>query len=64
MGQGVSHDLPPHLAKEKALAAAEKRRQAAIMMSGGGKLGGKSEVGKSIRQLAAEVSNPILVITG
>ncbi|KAG8862906.1 hypothetical protein FRB96_000324 [Tulasnella sp. 330] len=56
LGQGVSHDLPLHLAKEKALAAAEKRRQAAIVMKGGGKLGGKSDAGKSIRQLAAEAA--------
>ncbi|KAG8996311.1 hypothetical protein FRB94_008401 [Tulasnella sp. JGI-2019a] len=56
LGQGVSHDLPPHLAKEKALAAAEKRRQAAILMNGGGKLGGSNQAGKSIRQLAAEAA--------
>ena len=58
VGVGVSHDLPPHLAKIKAVEAAERRRKAASVMSGGGRLGGGhlTERNKSPRELAAEVN--------
>jgi DNA-dependent metalloprotease WSS1 len=55
VGEGVSHDLPPHLARLKALEAAEKRRRAAALTSGSGsKLGGR-KIAKTPRELAAEV---------
>ncbi|ORX91224.1 WLM-domain-containing protein, partial [Basidiobolus meristosporus CBS 931.73] len=42
VGQGVSHDLPPHIARVAALEAAEKRRQIGQIMgpANGRKLGG------------------------
>lgn len=57
LGVGVSHDLPPHLARQKALQAAEKRRGLAHVLGGGGKLGGGSLVraGMSPREVAALV---------
>ncbi|KAJ3020721.1 hypothetical protein HKX48_000320 [Thoreauomyces humboldtii] len=49
VGQGVSHDLSPHLAKERAALAAQKRAQTDRIMIpvGGRKLGGGSGVGTS-----------------
>ncbi|KAJ7134986.1 WLM domain-containing protein [Mycena crocata] len=44
VGEAVSHDLPPHLARAKALESAEKRRQTALMLGGGGRLGGRVNV--------------------
>ena len=56
LGQNVSHDLPPHLARAKALEAAEKRRKLGSMMSGPKRLGGAVNAGnRSPRELAAEV---------
>lgn len=40
LGAGVSHDLPPHLARLKALEAAEKRNRTNGILAGGGRLGG------------------------
>ena len=56
VGANVSHDLPPHLARIKALEAAEKRK-AGGMLGGGGRLGGSSAArrGMTPRELAAEV---------
>lgn len=54
LGAGVSHNVPPHLARQKALEAAEKRRKIAAVMRGGGRLGGGMR-DKSPRELAAEV---------
>ncbi|KAG8896704.1 hypothetical protein FRC01_011666 [Tulasnella sp. 417] len=57
VGEGVSHNPSPRVARERALAAAEKRRQIAVVMNAGNKkLGGSSREGKSMRQLVAEVS--------
>ncbi|KAG8896757.1 hypothetical protein FRC00_005316 [Tulasnella sp. 408] len=57
VGEGISHNPSPRVARERALAAAEKRRQIAVVMNAGNKkLGGNSREGKSMRQLAAEVS--------
>ncbi|KAG8926304.1 hypothetical protein FRC02_008985 [Tulasnella sp. 418] len=56
VGEGVSHNLPLHLAREKALQAAEKRRQVALVLTGGGKLGGQRRSAKSPRELAAEAA--------
>ncbi|KAI9357677.1 WLM domain-containing protein [Zopfochytrium polystomum] len=44
VGQGVSHDLPPHLARKRALETAEKRLQLSKIMGppGGRKVGGGS----------------------
>lgn len=57
VGQGVAHDLPPHLAKAKALAAAEERAKKQRLMGPGGKIGGVRKVGKTPRELAADVSS-------
>lgn len=56
LGVAVSHDLPPHLARAKALEAAEKRRKLNNLGSGG-RLGGRgvSTKGMSPRELAAQV---------
>ncbi|TCD62153.1 hypothetical protein EIP91_007281 [Steccherinum ochraceum] len=57
LGQGVSHDLPPHVARSKALEAAEKRRKIGSMMSGSRRLGGAVTMGnRSPRELAAEAA--------
>ncbi|GBE77546.1 WLM domain-containing protein [Sparassis latifolia] len=55
LGTNVSHNLPAHLARQRALEAAEKRRRLNFLMSGGGRLGGIRS-GKSPRQLAAEAA--------
>lgn len=61
----VSHDLPPHLARAKALEAAEKRRRVGGVLRGGGRLGGLGTArrGMTPRQLAAEVciADPLFV---
>ncbi|CCM03643.1 uncharacterized protein FIBRA_05787 [Fibroporia radiculosa] len=59
LGTKVSHNLPPHLARQKALEAAEKRRQTNQLMSGGGRLGGlgsRTRNNKSPRELAADAA--------
>ncbi|KAI0962377.1 hypothetical protein AcV7_001234 [Taiwanofungus camphoratus] len=57
LGANVSHNLPPHIARQKALEAAEKRRHANLIMSGGGRLGGtRIKSNKSPRELAAEAA--------
>ncbi|KII93965.1 hypothetical protein PLICRDRAFT_411312 [Plicaturopsis crispa FD-325 SS-3] len=58
VGMNVSHDLPPHLARAKALEAAEKRRATASVLSGGGRLGGRAPGGKGMtpRELAAQAA--------
>ncbi|KAI0347974.1 WLM-domain-containing protein [Trametopsis cervina] len=40
LGQFVSHNIPPHIARERALQAAEKRRQVGSMLGGARRLGG------------------------
>ena len=56
LGTDVSHDLPPHLARQKALDAAEKRRQISLVLGAGGRLGGAAkDANKTPRELAAEV---------
>jgi DNA-dependent metalloprotease WSS1 len=53
----VSHNDPPHIARRKALEAAEKRRQTSRVLGGGGRLGGQNRnAGLSPRELAARVS--------
>lgn len=58
LGTNVSHDLPPHLARLKALDAAEKRRQVSRILgnAGGHRLGG-GRLGRNLSpsQMAAEV---------
>ncbi|KAF8240764.1 WLM-domain-containing protein [Tricholoma matsutake] len=58
LGVNVSHDLPPHLARRKALEAAEARRQTARVLGGGGRLGGRAinSRGLSPRELAAQAA--------
>ncbi|KAF5384917.1 hypothetical protein D9615_001122 [Tricholomella constricta] len=57
VGADVSHDLPPHLARLKALEAAEKRRQTSRVLGRGGRLGGRINTkGLSPRELAAQAA--------
>jgi len=59
LGTNVSHNLPPHVARQKALEAAEKRRRLNIIMNGGGRVGGsgvRNHSNKSPRELAAEAA--------
>lgn len=60
LGVGTSHDLPPHIARVKALEAAEKRRKGNLLSSGPGgtRLGGnwRGVLTKTPRELALEVS--------
>lgn len=64
IGVGHSHDVPIHLAREKAILAAEERSRVQKLMSGSGRaLGGSGaavRTGKSPRELAAEVLSLIL----
>ena len=56
MGDGTSHNIPPYLARVKAVEAAEKRaRVARVLGSGGSRLGGAVTI-KSPRELAAEAA--------
>ncbi|EJD45753.1 WLM-domain-containing protein [Auricularia subglabra TFB-10046 SS5] len=66
LGAGASHDLPPHLARKKALEEAEKRcKTAGLSKAGGSRLGGgtRGTAGKSLRELAAEVRRLTLPLT-
>jgi DNA-dependent metalloprotease WSS1 len=54
LGQNISHDVPPHLARLKALEAAEKRKRLGQMM-GSGRLGGSGPGNLTPRDLAAQV---------
>ncbi|KAI8990593.1 WLM domain-containing protein [Trametes punicea] len=56
IGTNVSHDLPPHIARQKAVEAAEKRKQISVILGGGGRLGGAVRSNKSPRELAAEAA--------
>ncbi|KAG6854156.1 hypothetical protein C0991_010067 [Blastosporella zonata] len=57
VGANVSHDLPPHLARAKALEAAEKRRQTSRVLGSSGRLGGRINTkGLSPRELAAQAA--------
>jgi hypothetical protein len=56
LGTNVSHNLAPHLARMKALEAAEKRAQSSRVLGAGGRLGGSGrQAGLSPRELAARV---------
>lgn len=65
LGVGVSHNLPPQLARKKALEAAEQRRvTTAIMDNGGGqRLGGRGGAvnPKQLRELAAQVISGLIL---
>ncbi|KAI0828912.1 WLM domain-containing protein [Trametes gibbosa] len=56
VGADISHNLPPHIAKQKAVEAAEKRRQISVILGGGGRIGGMARSNKSPRELAAEAA--------
>ncbi|TPX62068.1 hypothetical protein PhCBS80983_g00618 [Powellomyces hirtus] len=61
VGVGVSHNLPPHQARQKALEAATKRSvmNGTMLPAGGRRLGGVTglhKVGKTPAQLAAEAA--------
>ncbi|KAF9486328.1 WLM-domain-containing protein [Pholiota conissans] len=54
---GTSHNVPPHMARLKALEAAEKRRQTSRVLGPGGRLGGATKgSGLSPRELAARAA--------
>ncbi|KAJ7216778.1 WLM domain-containing protein [Mycena haematopus] len=54
---GVSHNLPPHLARAKALEAAEKRRKTGLLIGNGGRLGGRiNPTNLTPRELAARAA--------
>ncbi|KAF8808015.1 WLM-domain-containing protein [Phlegmacium glaucopus] len=54
VGANVSHNVPLHIARVKALEAAEKRKQISRVLGRGGRLGGQNEnAGLSLRELAA-----------
>ncbi|KAI0778767.1 WLM domain-containing protein [Trametes elegans] len=56
LGTNVSHDLPPHIARQKAVDAAEKRKLINAVLGGGGRLGGVGRSNMSPRELAAEAA--------
>jgi len=59
VGQSVSRNLPPHVARSKGLEAAEKRRKVSLLMGGGGHRLGGNVIGvsnKTPRELAAEAA--------
>ncbi|TFK41965.1 WLM domain-containing protein [Crucibulum laeve] len=56
LGTNISHNLPLHLARAKALEAAEKRRQTARVLGSGGKLGGGIARVLSPREAAAQAA--------
>jgi DNA-dependent metalloprotease WSS1 len=55
LGVGMSHNVPIHVARSKALEAAEKRMKMSQVLGGGGRLG---ETNRNLdpRELAARVS--------
>jgi hypothetical protein len=57
LGGDTGVDVPPHIARVKALEAAEKRRQLEEIMKGGGRLGGGVPGDRALtpRELAARV---------
>ncbi|KAI9057777.1 WLM-domain-containing protein [Trametes sanguinea] len=56
LGTNFSHNLPPHIARQKAVEAAERRKQISAILGGGGRLGGGERSNKSLRELAAEAA--------
>ncbi|KAF9469743.1 WLM domain-containing protein [Collybia nuda] len=58
LGTNVSHDLPPHVARLKALEAAEKRKRITQVLGSGGRLGGRviNNRNMSPRELAAQAA--------
>ncbi|KAJ3507915.1 hypothetical protein NLJ89_g6036 [Agrocybe chaxingu] len=57
LGVGISHNVPPHLARSKALEAAEKRLQTSRVLGSGGRLGGATRNSNlSPRELAARAA--------
>lgn len=64
LGTNVSHNLPPYLARQKAIEAAETRRRINAVLGAGGRLGGarSNPTNKSPRELAAEVCPCSMII--
>lgn len=58
VGTGISHNLPPHLARMKALEAAEKRNKLGSVSGGSRRLGGSGDQKSRLtpRELAARVT--------
>ncbi|KAI0055136.1 WLM-domain-containing protein [Artomyces pyxidatus] len=54
LGTSVSHNVPPHIARLRALQAAEQRQKTGSVLGGGGRLGGGNlaSLGLSPRELA------------
>ncbi|KAF8167489.1 WLM domain-containing protein [Crassisporium funariophilum] len=62
LGVNVSHDVPPHIARVKALEAAEKRKQLSRVLGGGRRLGGLGQRVNSRlspREMAARNEGPV-----
>lgn len=58
LGTNISHNVPPHLARIKALEAAEKRLKTSRVLGGSGRLGGLSKnAGLNLQELAVRVSH-------
>ncbi|KAG5732136.1 DNA damage response protein WSS1 [Termitomyces sp. T112] len=57
LGSSVSHNVPFHLVRAKALEAAEKRREISRILGAGGRLGGRiNSKGLSPQELAAQAA--------
>ncbi|EKM61412.1 uncharacterized protein PHACADRAFT_247978 [Phanerochaete carnosa HHB-10118-sp] len=56
LGENISHDLPPHIARARALEAAEKRRRIGNMLGGARRLGGAPRRDLTPRELAAQAA--------
>lgn len=57
LGENISHNVPQHLARQKALEAAEKRAKTSRVLGSGGRLGGSARnAGLSPRELAARAA--------
>ncbi|GJE86203.1 WLM-domain-containing protein [Phanerochaete sordida] len=56
LGEQVSHNLPPHIARARALEAAEKRRRFSNVLGGARRLGGAPRRDLTPRELAAEAA--------
>ncbi|PPQ64287.1 hypothetical protein CVT26_002170 [Gymnopilus dilepis] len=57
LGGNVSHNLPPHIARQKAIEAAEKRLKTARVLGSGGRLGGSGRtLGLTPGEMAARAA--------
>lgn len=56
LGENVSHNLPPHIARARALEAAERRRRFSSILGGARRLGGAPRRDLTPRELAAQAA--------